>query len=163
LSDTYTPLHGGAFFESFLLEVRFRDWPNDLEFLVWSTRDHVAYRILAEVVLEYHHIRTGIGRLEGEGEGIPLDNIYRTYEEEFSRWKQKMELFSDEFPELLLDERNPVCLEFSSHLFGNRKWERRADRNTGVLVVCRRVSVQEEYQYSGPQPYPHRIPSKGRR
>ena len=61
--------------------------------------------------------------------------------------------FSTNYPDSYNRHHEPVCLEFNSNLFGNRKGEDRRDRNTGILVVCRRVVVKD-YEYRGPRPSP---------
>ncbi len=152
----YRSLAGGDFTESFLMRVELRQWPNELLFVVWAPRDETAYRITTQTVLEFHYMRTGTGRLGTDETGIPLGNIYVTYEEEFTYWMHKIRAFVDQGYDV---QEEPVCLEFDSPLFGNRKRETRRDKNSGILVVCRKVIVKEDYSYAGPRPTPYLIPS----
>ena len=43
MTRKYKPLEGGDFFESFIVEVRVLDWPNDFLFVVWSPRDKCTF------------------------------------------------------------------------------------------------------------------------
>jgi hypothetical protein len=150
-------LPGGNFAESFLMRVESRDWPNDLQFTVWSPYDGTCYRICAEIVLESHFLRTGTGRLGPPGDGIPLANIYVTYGDAYRYWCERIQAFAEQGFD---DGTDPICLEFESHLFAYRKHAPlRWDKDTGVLVVCRRVRVEIDRGYGGPMPSPHNIPA----
>jgi len=150
-------LPGGNFAESFLMRVEARDWPNDLQFTVWSPYDGACYRICAEIVLESHFLRTGTGRLGPPGDGIPLGDIYITYGDEYQYWRDRIQAFAKQGFD---DGREPICLEFDSHLFANRKHDfLTRSRDTGLLVVSRRVRVEIERGYDGPMPFPHNIPA----
>lgn len=151
------PLYDGSFFESFLIDVEIEDWPNVYIFSVWSSQDALCYRITTSPVLEFHIKRTGTGTLEDPGEGIPLLNIYTSTGEDFDYWTERIAIFRKEG----FDSGSPpICLEFASHLFTNRKGQDLVrDRSTGILVVCRKVTIEEDYRYDGPRPFPYRIPA----
>jgi len=152
-------LSGGDFHESFLMDVQQHDWPNDYIFVVWSPNDDACYRITTSCVLEFHYMRIGTGRLEGSGEGIPIGNIYESCEDEYEYWSERIMAFSKQG----LDAgSSPICLEFDSHLFANRKRQLLTrDRNTGILVACRSVVVERDPTYNGSRPSVHVIPSDG--
>ncbi len=153
----YKPLHGDSFVESFLMDVEQVEWPNEYVFLVWSPRDNTCYRIMTQNVLEHHFMRIGTGKLEGVSHGIPLDGIYLTYGEEFEYWSERIAGFAEQGYD---SGGPPVCIEFDSHLFANRKRQLlTSDRNIGLLVVCRNVKIEEYHSYGGPRPTAHIIPS----
>ncbi len=159
MKKSYTHLLGGDFSDSFLVRVEVISWPNDYLFFVWSPRDNVCYRISMQTILEYHHLRIGTGPLLLERDGLPLDNIYVTFEEEHEYWVQRIGEFSEQGFDSGL---TPICIEFCSPLFANRKRQfLKRDRNTGILVVCRDVIVQPDQSYEGPRPVPYTIPSDG--
>jgi len=153
--DTYSSLPGGNFRESFLMEQEYLDWPNNLVLRIWSPADKVCYRITLETILEYHFMRTGTGKLQGAG--IPLDDIYLTKEEEYSYWSERIGAYREQGFD---DGKEPICLEFSSPLFANRKREILSrNKNVGLFVACRYYSVEEDYSYDGPTPESYSIPS----
>jgi hypothetical protein len=132
------------------------DWPNDLTFTIWSPNDSECYRITAQTVLEYHHLRIGVGRLHFDA-GILLDNVFTSQAEECDYWTKRINAFAEKGYD---DGSPPVCLELCSHLFANRHYEiLTRDRNVGILVVCRSVVVVVDEKYAGPRPTPERIPS----
>ena len=92
----YKTLYGDSFHESFLMNVIQLDWPNEFAFIVWSPRDATCYRIRTEIVLEYHFMRIGTGKLEGVAEGIPLDNVYTTSGREFEYWSERIAAFTEQ-------------------------------------------------------------------
>lgn len=153
----YKPLHGDSFHESFLMDVVQLEWPNVYVFVVWSPMESRCYRITTQSVLEYHFMRIGTNRLEGVTDGIPLDDIYVTHGEDFQYWSERIAAFGEQG----FDSGDPpICIEFTSHLFANRQRKLLTrDRNTGLLVVCRSVNVEEDRSYKGPRPSPHAIPS----
>lgn len=156
-SVKYEQLRDGSFQESFLMEVVLEEWPNDYTFFVWSPQDGTCYRIITRDVLEFHFMRTGIGRLEGASDGIPIANIYRTYGSDYDYWSGRVAAFAKQGCDV---GEPPICIEFDSHLFANRRREMlRRNRDTGMLVVCRRFVIEPDYKYSGPWPSPVRIPS----
>ena len=150
-------LSEGNFHQSFLMNVQQIDWPNEFVFVVWSPNDDACYRITASCVLELHFMRVGTGRLEWRDNGIPLDNIYESCEEEYDYWSERIAAFTKQG----LDKGSlPTCLEFDSHLFANRKRQLLTrDRNTGLFVACRSVAVELDSTYNGPRPSVHAIPS----
>lgn len=153
----YISFEKGRFQESFLIEANAVNWPNNYVFLVWSTADECAYRLSTNTVLEFHYVRTGTGVLSGMESGIPLDDIYLSQSEEHDYWvnqiaANKLQGYDGGSP--------PMCLEFASHLFANRRRQLMTrDRNIGMLVVCRDVHVVKDERYSGPYPFPHKIPT----
>ncbi|PQO45639.1 hypothetical protein [Blastopirellula marina] len=150
--QNYKPLWGESFRDSFLMEVTQRDWPNEHLFFVWSYRDQCSYRITTSVVLEFHYLSTGTGRLGGAEIGIPLDDICITHEEEFEYWSDRVAAYREQGYD---SGEPPICIEFSSHLFANRKRQfMTRNRNTGLLVVCRSVYVEEDPTYPWPIPTP---------
>lgn len=150
-------LQGGDFRGSFLMGVEQIDWPNDLQLIVWSPADRACYQILVRNVLESHFMRTGTGRLEGLADGMPLDDIYVTYGQEHQYWLDRIGAFAEQGFD---SGEPPICLELSSPLLANRKRKLLVrDRDTGWLLVCRSVDVQENRSYSGPRPTVHAIPS----
>jgi len=150
-------LSGGDFHESFLMDIHQVNWPNEFVFVVWSPNDGACYRITTSCVLEFHFMRIGTGRLEWRENGIPLDNIYESREDEYDYWSERIAAFSKQG----LDTGGlPTCLEFHSHLFANRKRQLLTrDRNTGLFVACRSVVVELDSSYNGPRPFVHAIPS----
>jgi hypothetical protein len=159
MSRTYSALPGADFTESFLMKVELLEWPNDFVFVVWAPSDGACYRIVTKGVLEFHFMRTGTGRLQIDEGGLPLGSIYLTYEDEYRYWRDKIQAYAEQGYDSKAD---PICIEFDSHLFANRKRQDRRDKNTGLLVVCRDVAVEEDYSYSGPRPTAYRIPSDDR-
>ena len=154
-TNEYKPLYGDSFHESFLMGVAHQDWPNEVHFFVWSTQDSCCYRIETSILLEFHFLRTGVGRLGNGATGIPLNDIYVTYEEEFAYWTDRIQ------DQGYCSEEGCVCVEFASPLLANRRRRPMVrDRNMGMLVVCRNVAVKEEHAYRGSMPQPYRIPSK---
>jgi hypothetical protein len=154
---SYEPLPGGNFGESFLLGVEQVAWPNNLVFVVWSPQDRACYRITAETVLEFHYLRTGTGPLTPKGTGIPLDNIYLTYEDAYEYWMRRIRAFTEQGYD---SGEEVICLEFNSHLFANRKRDvMTRDKDTGVLVACRKIRVNADPKYQGPRPTPYNIPA----
>jgi hypothetical protein len=152
----YKPLQGESFFESFLMSVRLQDWPNNYVFDVWSSYDSKCYQITAQTVIEFHVMRTGTGPFNLSGNGIPLCNIYISSGEEHQYWSERIAAFAEQGYDT---GDSPVCLEFDSHLFANRKRQMLSrDRYIGMLVVCRSVTVEEDFTYDGPMPFPCRIP-----
>ncbi len=153
----YKPLRGYSFFESFLMSVRLQDWPNTYVFEVWSSYDSKCYKITAQTVVEFHIMRTGAGPFYPSGNGIPLGDIYVSFGEEHQYWSERIAAFAEQGYDT---GDSPICLEFDSHLFANRKRQMlNRDRNIGMLVVCRSVTVEEDFTHDGPTPFPHRIPS----
>jgi hypothetical protein len=153
--NQYEALPGGDFAESFLMKVELVRWPNDLSFRVWSPGDQACYCIAATTVLEFHFLRSGTGSLIDAADGIPLGNIFRTYEDEHDYWSARIKAFANKG---LDGGEDPICLEFDSHLFANRQRQvLNRDRNTGILVVCRHVHVEHDRNYDGPTPAPHKI------
>lgn len=157
MATEQVPLYDGSFFESFLIRSEVEDWPNVYIFTVWSSQDALCYRITTSTVLEFHIKRTGTGTLENSGNGIPLLDIYSSKGEDFEYWSNRIACMKKKG----FDSGSPpICLEFESHLFANRKGQDLVrDRSTGILVVCRRLTIEEDYQYDGPQPFPYRIPA----
>jgi len=102
-------------------------------------------------------MRLGTGRLVGEAEGIPIGNIYESHLDDYEFWSDRIRLFCERGMD---DGSPPICLEFDSHLFANRKRQLMTrDRNTGLLVVCRNVVVERDSTYNGPRPVVYSIPS----
>jgi hypothetical protein len=157
MKNSYKKLPGGNFNGSFLFGIDQVDWPNNLVFVVWSPQDGVCYRITTETVLQFHYLRTGTGPLIHKGNGIPLDNIYLTYEDDYDYWMQRIKAFSEQGYD---SGDEVICLEFNSHLLANRKHDiMTRDKDTGILVVCRKVSVNKDPEYKGPRPTPYNIPA----
>ena len=80
----------------FLMIIDHQDWPNDHHFLVWSSSAARCYRVSTIGVLEFHFIRTGVNRLQNCKEGIPLANIYQTFDDECDFWSDRVRRFADE-------------------------------------------------------------------
>jgi hypothetical protein len=150
MTRSYKPLPGADFTESFLMRVKLLDWPNEIVFHVWAPQDQAFYKIVT-------FMRTGTRRLEVDESGLPLGNIYLTYEEEYEYWRDKIAAYADQGHDT---KRDPYCIEFDSHLFANRKRNTRRDRNMGMLVVCREVTVTRDDSYTGVRPNAYRIPSR---
>lgn len=153
----YELLQGDSFLESFLMEITQLEWPNTYSFDIWSSNDCICYRIYVATVLEFHYLRIGTNPLGPAGVGLPLDAIYLSYGEEYNYWCERIAAFARQG----LDSGElPICIEFDSHLFANRKRELTiSDKNIGMLVVCRSFEIEVNYSYQGPQPAPYNIPS----
>jgi hypothetical protein len=153
----YKPLQGGDFSESFLMEVRQQDWPNAIQLTVWSPKDLACYLINLQDILESHYLRTGTRHLDGAADGIPLDNIYLTFAEEYEYWMERIQAFTQQGLDC---GQPPFCVEIDSHLFANRKRNiLQRDCNVGWLIVCRKLTVEYDHQYAGPYPKIHAIPA----
>ena len=141
-------LPGGNFCESWLVDIQQQNWPNEIIFLVWSTGDQVFYRITTHYVIEFHYMRTGVNELEWRNDGILISNIYQVFGEPYDYWMQRIAAFREQSLDL---GDPPICLEFDSHLFANRKKHILSrDRDTGLLVVCRSVSVEVDDEWKHP-------------
>ena len=153
----YKPLPGGDFQESFLTKFEpGEELFDSISFTVWSPNDGVAYRILTSTVLEFHFLRVGTWPVALRN-GAPLLGIYLSYGEEYDYWLERVKTFEEEGID---DGSKPICLEFDSPFLSNRKREPFvADRNSGLLVVCRQVTVEEDRNFNGPTGVPIRIPS----
>lgn len=140
----YKTLNGDVFYESCLSQVAMLEWPNVYVFMVWSRQSGIFYRITTHGVLEYHVMRTGVGRFEGT-DGIPLQDIYVTREDDFEYWSDRIAAFAKDGED---SGEPPICIEFNSHLLANRRRNiMTRDRDTGLLVVCRSVTVEEDFRY----------------
>lgn len=146
--DSKEYLPGGDFFESWLVDIQQQDWPNKIIFLVWSTSDQVCYRITTRHVIEFHYMRTGVAELDWRDNGILISNIYKNHGEHYDYWMQRITAFKEQG----LDSGDPpICLEFNSHLFANRKKQMLTrDRDTGLFLVCRTVTVEIEEGWKYP-------------
>lgn len=149
-------MENGIFREAFLVGAEFGGWPNNLVFVVWSPLKHAAYRIIANVVLEFHFLRTGTIPLPAQI-SVPLDNIFLTYEEEYEFWLDRIKTLTKAD---LDNGAEPQCIEFSSSFFANRTRKTLVrDRNMGALVVCREYHIEVLHTYTGPRPNTHHIPA----
>lgn len=143
------------FDETFLMAVEHEDLFGDALFKIWSPRDSVCYDIRTRCVLEIHYIRIGVGALERAG-GLPLFGVYETFGEVREYWAERISAFKDQG----LDEGGMLhCIEFDSPLFGNRNRDLLTrNKNVGLLVACREVSLDIDYSYTGPMPEVYTIP-----
>ncbi|MDC1142097.1 hypothetical protein OAU50_03325 [Planctomycetota bacterium] len=158
MSD-YKSFGDKMFSNSFIVNVTWDDWPNNLVIDLWLSEESRAVRLTLISVMECHFALTSIGPIGPPGVGFPVEDIYQHSGEEAKRWIGKYRLFSDEDSKSFPPNELPIVLTIESHLLGNRKFEDAWDRDCGMYVACRDTEVSDIRNYQGPTDYPHRIPS----